>query len=158
VCFTRAANVYGPGQQLYRIVPRTLLYARLSRKLRLDGGGRSTRSFIHIADVADATYLIAQNGVPGEAYHISTDEIVSIRELVERACTLPGVAFADLVVEGPERPGKDDTYMLDSTRLRQELGWAPAISLDAGMRDTLDWIDTNLAVLTEAPDSYVHKK
>lgn len=158
VCFTRAANVYGPGQQLYRIVPRTLLYARLGKQLRLDGGGRSSRSFIHIDDVADATYLIAQHGVPGEAYHISTDEIVSIRDLVEHACALTGVSFADLVVEGPERPGKDDTYMLDSAHLREQLGWAPSISLDEGMRDTLTWIDANLAVLADTPDAYVHKK
>ena len=158
VCFTRAANVYGPGQQLYRIVPRTLLYARLGKQLRLAGGGLSTRSFIHIDDVADATYLIAQHGVPGEVYHISTDEIVSIRKLVEHACALTGVSFADLVVEGPERPGKDDTYMLDSTHLREQLGWAPSISLDEGMRDTLTWIDANLAVLADTPDAYVHKR
>lgn len=158
VCFTRAANVYGPGQQFYRIVPRTLLYARLGKQLRLDGSGKSTRSFIHISDVVDATYLIAQQGVPGQAYHISTDEVISIRDLVKRACALTGVSFADLVVEGPERPGKDDTYMLDSTRLRQELDWHPTISLDEGMRDTLNWIDTNLEVLSEAPDAYVHKR
>jgi dTDP-glucose 4,6-dehydratase len=158
VCFTRAANVYGPGQQLYRIVPRTLLYARLGRQLRLDGGGHSTRSFIHIADVAEATYAIAERGIPGESYHISTDEIVSIRELVERACDLTGISFAELVVEGPERPGKDDTYMLDSAHLRSELAWAPAISLGQGMSETLAWIDDNLGVLAEAPDSYVHKK
>ncbi|MDC3376930.1 GDP-mannose 4,6-dehydratase [Candidatus Nanopelagicales bacterium] len=158
VCFTRAANVFGPGQQLYRIVPRTLLNARLGKHLRLDGGGRSTRSFIHIDDVAEATYLIAQSGVPGETYHISTEEIVSIRELVERACTLTGVSFSELVIEGPERPGKDDTYMLDSTHLREQLGWAPSISLDEGMRDTLTWIDDNLAVLANTPDSYVHKR
>jgi len=158
VCFTRAANVYGPGQQLYRIVPRSLLYARLGRLLRLDGGGRSTRSFIHVADVAEATYLIAQSGLPGEAYHISTNEIVSIRELVERACALTGVDFNELVVESPERPGKDDTYMLDSARLSQDLGWSPSITLEDGLRDTLNWVDSNLATLTEAPDTYVHKK
>lgn len=158
VAFTRAANVYGPGQQLYRIVPRTLLYARLGKQLRLDGGGRSTRSFIYIDDVADATYLITRNGVPGETYHISTEEIVSIRELVERACALTGVSFADLVVEGPERPGKDDTYMLDSSHLREQLGWAPSISLDEGMRETLTWIDMNVDVLAETPDAYVHKR
>lgn len=158
VCFTRAANVYGPGQQLYRIVPRTLLYARLGKQLRLDGGGHSTRSFIHISDVADATYLVAQRGVPGQAYHISTDEIVSIRELVERACSLVGVSFDELVVDAPERPGKDDTYMLDSSLLQSELGWTPSISLDQGLQDTLNWIDDKMDALKSAPDSYVHKE
>ena len=51
VIFTRAANVYGPGQQLYRIIPRTMLYARVGRKMKLHGGGLSTRSFIHMNDV-----------------------------------------------------------------------------------------------------------
>ena len=158
VCFTRAANVYGPGQQLYRIVPRTLLSARLGRQLRLEGGGRSTRSFIHIADVAEATYLIAQQGVPGEAYHISTDKIVSIRQLVERACLMTGVDFDELVIDVPDRPGKDDTYMLDSARLRRELGWSPTVDLEKGLLDTLSWIDGNLSRLAEAQDSYAHKK
>ncbi len=82
VVYTRAANVYGAGQQLYRIVPRTILNARLGRKLQLHGGGTSERSFIHVMDVADATYRIACNGKNGDAYHISTDRIVSIHNLV----------------------------------------------------------------------------
>jgi len=157
VCFTRAANVFGPGQQLYRIVPRSILFARLGRRLRLDGGGRSTRSFIHIRDVADATYRVAGAGVAGETYHIATDEIVSVRQLVERVCALTEVSFNDLVVEGPERPGKDDTYMLDSGHIREQLGWNPLISLDEGLRDTMSWIDSNLGDLADTPDSYVHK-
>jgi dTDP-glucose 4,6-dehydratase len=62
VVFTRAANVYGPGQQLYRIVPRTAFFIKLGRKLQLDGGGRSTRSFIHARDVAEATLRAARDG------------------------------------------------------------------------------------------------
>src|SRR3989338_4008923 len=72
VVFTRAANVYGCGQQLYRIIPRAILYARLEKKLHLHGGGYSMRSFIHIYDVADATYRIALSGELGHTYHIST--------------------------------------------------------------------------------------
>ena len=83
VVFTRAANVYGPGQQLYRIVPRTIVAAMGGQKLRLDGGGMSKRVFIHMTDVADATLKIARKGVPGETYHISGYEVVSIRTLVE---------------------------------------------------------------------------
>jgi dTDP-glucose 4,6-dehydratase len=158
VCFTRAANVYGPGQLLYRIVPRVLLYARLGRKLQLDGGGHSTRSFIHISDVANATYQIARSGSVGATYHISTREIVSVRDLVQRACQLTGVDFESLVVDGPERPGKDATYMLDSTRLHTELGWEPGYDLAAGLADTLGWVDANLEELSKAPQSYVHRK
>ena len=56
VTFTRAANVYGPGQQLYRIITRSILYSRIGKKLDLHGGGYSNRSFIHINDVCSATY------------------------------------------------------------------------------------------------------
>ena len=158
VCLTRAANVFGPGQQVYRIVPKSILSARLGRKLRLEGGGQSTRSFIHISDVAEATLQIAENGVPGETYHISTDEIISIRGLVEKVCRLTGVDFEALVTEAPDRPGKDDTYMLDSSRLKQELKWSPSISLESGLIDTLNWVDQNLEVLAKADESYVHQK
>jgi dTDP-glucose 4,6-dehydratase len=96
VVFTRAANVYGPGQQLYRIMPRTMLFARLGKTLPLHGGGQSIRSFIHIEDVADATYRVALQGTPGNAYHISGDQTVSIRGLVEQIADLTGVAFEDL--------------------------------------------------------------
>ena len=86
VVTTRAANVYGPGQQLYRIIPRTILFIMLGRKLQLHGGGVSTRSFIHMRDVSDATWKIMQNGQDGDTYHISTNEVVSIHDLVERIC------------------------------------------------------------------------
>ena len=73
VVFTRAANVFGPGQQLYRIIPRTMLLARLGGKLNLHGGGYSVRSFIHMEDVSSATYKIAMQGNAGETYHISSE-------------------------------------------------------------------------------------
>lgn len=158
VVLTRAANVYGPGQQLYRIVPRSLLFARTGRKLQLEGGGKSTRSFIHMTDVADATLRIAQHGRDGASYHISTDEIVSIRDLVAAACKATGADFSSLVELAPERPGKDATYMLDSTLLKEELDWQPTINLSEGLRDTLSWIDANLKALSQAPDAYVHRE
>ena len=62
VVFTRAANVYGPHQQLYRIIPRTVIYAKCGRKINLHGGGKSRRAFIHAQDVADATWKAAEKG------------------------------------------------------------------------------------------------
>jgi len=80
VVFTRAANVYGPGKPLYRIVPRTIFFVRTERKVPLHGGGRSERSFVHARDVADATWRVALDGRPGETYHISTERRVTIRD------------------------------------------------------------------------------
>ena len=157
VVFTRAANVYGPGQQLYRILPRAILFMLTGRTLSLHGGGTSRRSFIHIRDVADATWRIARSASLGEAYHISTNEIVSIRELIERVCTKLGVRFEDAVEVVGERTGKDAAYMLDSAKLRRELGWSEQVSLDAGIDQCIAWVRDNLETLRGLPMDYVHK-
>lgn len=157
VVFTRAANVYGPGQQLYRIMPRTMLFARLGKTLPLHGGGQSIRSFIHIEDVADATYRVALQGTPGDAYHISGNQTVSIRGLVEQIANLTGVAFEDLATVAEERLGKDQAYLLDSQKIRRELGWQDNISLADGLMTTLAWVDDNLPTLSALPMEYIHK-
>ena len=84
VIFTRTANVYGPYQQLYRIVPKALLFARLNKKINLHGNGASKRSFIFIDDASAATYLLSIKGKIGNTYHISTDKIISIKNLVKK--------------------------------------------------------------------------
>jgi dTDP-glucose 4,6-dehydratase len=157
VILTRAANVYGPGQQLYRIIPRTILSIRLRRKLGLQGGGRSTRSFIHIDDVSAATWRLMQDGQSGETYHISTEHFVTIRQLVEQLCDITGAVFEDVVEMTPDRLGKDAQYALDSHKLRDTLGWRDEIPLSAGLRDCVAWVDRNLPVLREQPMDYVHK-
>lgn len=156
VC-TRAANVYGPGQQLYRIIPRAMLYARLGKKMQLHGGGHSIRSFIHMDDVSEATYKIALDGKLGESYHISTRDTITILDLVKKICQLTGVSLNDLAEVSEERLGKDQAYLLDSTKLEQELGWKDTISLDLGLRETLHWIDKNLETLKSLPADYIHK-
>lgn len=157
VVFTRAANVYGPGQQLYRIIPRTILFLKTGRILSLHGGGVSRRSFIHIRDVAEATWRIMTAGTNGRTYHISTDEIVSIRELVEKICARLQADFDASVEITGERLGKDAAYMLDSTRLRTELGWCDRIGLDQGLDECVAWVDANLEALRGMPLDYVHK-
>jgi dTDP-glucose 4,6-dehydratase len=158
VVFTRAANVYGPGQQLYRIIPRTMLYARLGKKMNLHGGGSSIRSFIHMDDVSMATLKIATEGNPGESYHISTNDTVSIRGLVEKICDLTNTSFSDLVNVSDDRLGKDQAYLLDSNKLRNDFTWQNEINLEEGLKDTLSWVDNNLDLLKKLPADYVHKQ
>lgn len=155
--FTRAANVYGPGQQLYRIIPRTILFFMLGRRLQLHGGGLSRRSFIHIRDVSAATLAIARESASGETWHISTDEIVTVRELVERICTKLGARFEDSVEIVGERLGKDAAYMLDSTKLRERLGWRDGTALDEGLDECIDWVRSNFNSLKNEPFDYQHK-
>lgn len=157
VVFTRAANVYGPGQQLYRIIPRTILFIMLGKKIQLHGGGLSRRSFIHMRDVSEATYRIAVHGNSGETYHISTNEIVSIRQLVEQICRKMNVDFNDHVEIVEDRPGKDAVYMLDSSKLRNALGWHDKIALDPGIDECIAWVEKNLEMLKTQPFDYIHK-
>ena len=157
VVTTRAANVYGPGQQLYRIISRTILFILLGKKLQLHGGGVSTRSFIHIRDVCGATYKIMQNGQSGDTYHIATSEVVSIRALVERICSKLEVKFEDYVELVGERMGKDSAYHLDSTKVRKELGWQDHISLEQGLDECIAWVKNNFDVLKAQPYDYQHK-
>ena len=157
VVSTRAANVYGPGQQLYRIIPRTILYILLGRKLQLHGGGVSTRSFIHIRDVSEATWNIMKNGRSGDTYHISTNEVIPIRKLVERICEKLGVRFDKHVEVAGERLGKDSAYHLDSSKLRNELGWQDHYTLDLGLDECIDWVRNNLDTIKQQPFDYVHK-
>jgi dTDP-glucose 4,6-dehydratase len=157
VVWTRAANVYGPGQQLYRIIPRTILYIKLGRKIQLHGGGHSVRSFIHIRDVAAATLAIAQRGVPGETYHLSTDLYLSIRELVERICARMQVSFENAVEIVDERPGKDAAYLLNSAKARAAFGWQDRVSLDAGIDECIDWVNRDFDEICRQPFDYIHK-
>ena len=157
VVFTRAANVYGPGQQLYRIIPRTLLSTRTGETMQLHGGGHSVRAFIHIKDVVRGTLRLASEGEPGSTWHLSTQESCSIKELVEQICALAGASFSELVQSSEERLGKDQSYLLDSSAMRQVHGWSDQVSLKQGLQETLAWVDANLATLKTLPWSYQHK-
>lgn len=157
VVFTRAANVYGPGQPLYRLVPKAMLAFRLGQKLPLHGGGHSERSFIHIDDVVAATLLAAADGKVGATYHISTERWISIRALTELMCTTMGVDFASHVDIVGDRLGKDAAYRLDSTKIRSELGWSDKITLEQGLLETLAWLDRHLDTLQRHPANYQHK-
>lgn len=157
VVTTRAANVYGPGQQLYRIIPRTILFILLGKKLELHGGGESTRSFIHMHDVSDATWRIAQHGVNGDTYHISTNEVISIRDLVAKICAKLGARFEDHVQIVGERLGKDSAYHLDSTKVRTQLGWSDKVTLDQGIDECIAWVQKNIEILRDEPMNYIHK-
>ena len=157
VVSTRAANVYGPGQPLYRIIPRTIFFLLTGKTLQLHGGGTSTRSFIHIDDVSEATWLISLKGSVGSTYHISTGQIISIADLVKAICISLKKNFEDHVEIVEERLGKDNAYWLNCEKLRSELGWTDKVSLDTGLSQMREWISGNVDSLTLQPIAYVHK-
>jgi dTDP-glucose 4,6-dehydratase len=157
VVFTRAANVYGPGQQLYRIIPRTILFFLVGKKLQLHGGGASVRSFIHIRDVADGTARVARLSPSGEIYHFSASRNISIRALVGLIAAQLHIDFEKNVDVVGERLGKDAAYLLDSSKARDALNWQDRITLEQGIEETIAWVRDNLDILKQQPFDYIHK-
>ena len=158
VIFTRAANVFGPGQQLYRIIPRVIMACITGNRFTLDGGGLSTRSFIHIQDVCNATFELAISAKPGETFHISSDDFITIRELVEKIIRRADKDFNEIACLGPERPGKDGAYLLSSEKLKSEFNWQPQVSLDEGIDQVFSWVKENIESLEKLEIGYAHKK
>jgi dTDP-glucose 4,6-dehydratase len=157
VCFTRAANVFGSGQPLYRIIPRAVFFFKTGRRLQLHGGGQSVRSFIEISDVCEGTIRVAERAPAGECYHFSTDRYVPIREVVRMIADCIGVTFDDAVELVGDRPGKDAAYLLDSSKARTHLGWEPKISLEQGIERVLAWAERFERELEQLPKDYQHK-
>ncbi|MER2492195.1 GDP-mannose 4,6-dehydratase [Catenovulum sediminis] len=154
---TRAANVYGAGQQLYRIIPKTILSILQGDSLQLHGGGLSERSFIHIDDVCNATYKIGVDGELGHTYHISTNRVISIKYLVKTICSMMGADYGQLCQVTEDRAGKDAAYLLDSGKLRESLNWSEQISLENGLESTISWLSQNFSDLKRQPSIYIHK-
>jgi len=156
VAITRAANVCGPGQQLYRIIPRTVLRILSGQKLKLEGGGRAVRSFVHIRDISEGTLRVARHGGSGEVYHFATERSLSIRELVEEICRQLNVSFDHNVEVANPRLGEDAAYLLDCTKARRELHWEPRLTLETAVAETIEWIRRHFEELQLLPAEYVH--
>lgn len=157
VIFTRAANVYGERQLLYRIVPKTVMHVLTNKKIELHGGGLSERSFIHVDDVSDALIRIFENGEVGSTYHISTQSKISIKSLVDIILARMGAEDRNLIEIAEERPGKDQFYLLDSSRIRTELQWADRVSLTEGINRIVEWAEINQQQLSQVSTLYQHR-
>ncbi|MDA1049983.1 MAG: GDP-mannose 4,6-dehydratase [Planctomycetota bacterium] len=153
----RATNVYGARQQLFKIIPRSVLYMKSGRKIPLHGGGQAVKSYIHIRDVSRGELAILDQGQIGEIYHLSPDTGVSIRRVVETVAKRLGVEFAQTVEIVDERPGQDAAYLIDSTKARGELGWSPQIDFASGIEEVVGWVEENWEVLRHEPWGYQHK-
>jgi len=157
VVFTRFANFYGPHQQLYRIVPRTIIFALTGKKLQLQGGGKSIRAFIYANDVADGVLKCIETGKIGEIYHFSSDRFLTIKSVVEVICERMKINFDDLVEMAPDRPGKDHAYLMDSNKAKSELNWRESVTFEQGVDATIAWIKSNIEEIQKLPLFYIHK-
>jgi dTDP-glucose 4,6-dehydratase len=153
----RFSNFYGPGQQLYRIIPKTILSASRGIKLPLHGGGLSERSFIFSSDLNTALLSLAQQGVTGQIYHFSSEELISIRSLVELITKNLGYEFDECVELVGERPSKDHKYLMDSSKAKRDLSWEAETSLEIGLQQTIRWFSNKVGELAGIPLDYLHK-
>ena len=160
IIFTRAANVYGPHQQLYRIVPKTIMMLLKKKRVPIDGNGLTFRSFIHINDVNKALYKILQYGKTGETYHISTSDYISILDLVKKIIKIfkKKNNFDKYIFYKKDRIGKDEFYKLSSRKIIKNLKWKPTINIDDGIKDVIEWIQKNYKYLIKSKLTYHHKK
>jgi dTDP-glucose 4,6-dehydratase len=153
----RATNVYGARQQLFKIIPRAAIYIKLGRPIELHGGGRAVKSYIHIRDVSRGELAMLERGKIGELYHLSPDQGVTVRSVVQHIAERLGKRLEDVSVDVGERPGQDAAYVIDSTKARTELGWQPRVSLSAGIDEVVGWVDHNWAQIRQQPLTYNHK-
>ncbi len=156
---TRAANVYGPHQQLYRIIPKTILSLKHGKKIQLHGAGVISRSFIHIRDVVDATLRIACQSQVGEVFHISRNgEEVRMRDVVKLICDSMGYDFEKVTESTGDNFGQDMRYSLCSSKAREKLSWEPKTSLLDGIGEVIGWVDENWKALSQLPMEYTHRQ
>lgn len=157
VVFTRSANLYGIHQQLYRIIPRAVIYMKIGKKLTLHGGGRTERAFVHARDVANATLLAAERGNPGDVFHLAPEgELRSIASVARMICEMMGKSFEDSVELVDENFGQDARFSLDAGKARRELGWRTQVAFEDGVEETIRWISDNWQLISRQTLEYVH--
>ena len=158
VVFTRTANIFGPHQQLYRIVPLAIIKAIKNDKINLHGSGKSIRSFVFMDDVSEILFkILFDKKNIGKTFHISTKKFVSIKNLVLIIFKLLK-KNKKLIRNVKERDGKDFGYYLDNSRIIEEYGWQEKTSLETGLKKTVDWIKNNYQVINKLNLRYKHKK
>jgi dTDP-glucose 4,6-dehydratase len=153
----RATNVYGARQQLFKIIPRSVVSVRRGIKIPLHGGGRAVKSYIQIRDVSRGELAILEQGEIGGMYHLSPDQGIAVRDVVRTICDRMGKSFEQCTEIVAERPGQDAAYVIDSGRARLRFGWAPKVTLVQGLSEVIDWVAGNWAEIENMPLTYQHK-
>ncbi|EKD70801.1 MAG: hypothetical protein ACD_46C00389G0001 [uncultured bacterium] len=156
VILARYANFYGPHQQLYRIIPRTIIYILLKKRIPLHGGGKTKRAFIYGDDVAESIQSIISKGKIGEIYHFSSGKVISIADLIRLICQMMKVNFESSIEMSPERPGKDTLYSMSTVKVENELQWFPKMNLKDGLHKTIDWILRDIDLIKTLSLQYIH--
>ncbi|WP_282078389.1 dTDP-glucose 4,6-dehydratase [Epibacterium ulvae] len=147
VLVTNCSNNYGPYHFPEKLIPVVILNALAGKELPIYGDGSNVRDWLYVEDHADALLLVVQKGALGRTYNIGGENERSNLDLVKTLCAIldvkrprtDGKSYADQITFVTDRPGHDARYAIDPSRLRDELGWRPSVTVEEGLEKTVIW-------------------
>ena len=146
VVLSNCSNNYGPYHFPEKLIPVVILNALAGRALPIYGDGSNVRDWLYVEDHADALLTVMTRGAVGRSYNIGGENERSNLELVRMICAILDDArprasgsYADQIAFVADRPGHDARYAIDPTRIREELGWRPGVTLEEGLARTVQW-------------------
>ena len=146
VVLTNCSNNYGPYHFPEKLIPVIILNALVGKPLPIYGTGSNIRDLLYVEDHADALLLVLEKGAIGRSYNIGGENERSNLELVQTLCKIldrlrprSTGAYADLITFVQDRPGHDARYAIDPSRIRDELGWRPSVTVEEGLEKTVQW-------------------
>tara|TARA_Y100001970_G_scaffold232369_1_gene289212 strand:- start:138 stop:1136 length:999 start_codon:yes stop_codon:yes gene_type:complete len=154
----RFSNFYGEHQQLYRVIPKTILSIIRKKKFNLEGNGRSKRNFLFQKDFCEGIFCLIKKGEVNNTYHFSGKNLIMIKDLIKKICKIMDYDFKKLIRYTKERRSLDKTYKLNTNKARVKLGWKSKISLNDGLYQTIKYIEKNYLQIKSDSDFYIHKK
>ncbi|WP_207101785.1 dTDP-glucose 4,6-dehydratase [Paracoccus shandongensis] len=145
VLLTNCSNNYGPYHFPEKLVPVVILKALAGEPIPVYGDGGNVRDWLYVEDHADALLLVVEKGEVGRSYNIGGENEARNIDLVRTICAHmdalhpQGAPHADLITFVTDRPGHDRRYAIDPARIRTELGWRPSVTVEEGLRRTVEW-------------------
>jgi dTDP-glucose 4,6-dehydratase len=144
VTISTCSNNYGPYQFPEKVIPLFTTNALTGKPLPVYASSANRREWLHVSDHCSAIEAVLLRGKSGETYNVGSGVEASVAELATRILDRLGLPQSMIEIV-PDRPGHDRRYLLDSAKLRDELGWAPAIGFDEGLAATIAWYQGNRA-------------
>ncbi len=142
VTITNCANNYGPYQFPEKLIPLFVSRALENESLPLYESKQNRREWIHVRDHCRAIEAVLRRGRPGETYHVGTGVERSVEQIANAILEHLGLG-PELLTTVPDRPSHDRRYVLNSTKIRSELGWEPTVEFSSGLSETIDWYRDN---------------
>ena len=112
---------------------------------------------MHTQDLSEAIYLILKKGKNGQIYNAGVEEPITMFEIINKMTKIMNIDFDKNVNIVPGRKIEDSKYWVDSTKIKNELGWKSTVSIDAGLKDTISWVEKNINELSNEDLEFILK-